>query len=172
MLITQARASFPPELAPVSLRPEQVVVHNRWHDENWGWKSMFPTKSKKQSDWLQGRRLKLWWLSIGMLSSDDKESLKLFLISWTLILVKKTTFRLKPLTQFLHLGGTCPQATSSGRKCQLTGSRGDLLMSQIQKVNTFSLIYTMGLREFLQRFHGFDKIKFLTSHQCNFWLTG
>ena len=34
MLITQAKAMFPPELVPASLRPGQVVVHNRRHDGN------------------------------------------------------------------------------------------------------------------------------------------
>ena len=91
--------------------------------------------------WLQGRRLKLWWLSIRMLSSDDKESLKLFLISWTLIPVKKTTFCLKPLTQFLHQGGNSPQATSRGRNFQLTGPRGPVYERNTESNHIFTHIW-------------------------------
>ena len=79
----------------------------------------------------------------------------------TVYLLSKSSTRVSPV----------PKRPLKGENANLLVP-GDLLMSRIQKVNTFSLVNTMDLEEFLQLFHGFDKIKFLTSHQCNFRLTG
>ena len=98
--------------------------------------SMF-LPNPKQCDWLETRETMWWWLSIG---SDDKESSKLSLIPWNLILVKRAPFVWNRWlgTAIPLQGGTCPQTTSSGRN-----ATGTSQSEQVQKINAFSLIHVI-----------------------------
>ena len=60
--------------------------------------------------------------------------------------MKKTTFCLKPLTQFLHQVAPVPKRPLAGENANWLAP-GDLLMGRIQKVNAFSVIYVRWVYE-------------------------
>ena len=165
MLITQARASLRLPHSGQSKLWSTIGGMMETGDGKCSWPNL------KQSDWVQGRKL----------SWDDYPSecchlmtKKAWNCSWfheLWFLWKRPPFVWNHWLNSSTLVAPVPKRPLAGENANWLAP-GDLLMSWIQKVNVFSLIYTMGLQEFLQLFHGFEKVKFLTSHQCYFWLTG
>ena len=123
------------------LGPGQVAVCNVWCEIN--------VPIKTQTLWLTGE-LEWWWLSIRMVSSEDKESLIMLSISWNLIWEKDHPLFETVGTPIPPQGGACSAATSDGRKRPLAGSHvchGDLSnRSNIESKHTFG--HMVDLQEF------------------------